>query len=185
MTTMRVFLATLLCLAALSSRAGDWKMLDDSTLSFATTFEGEPLPGRFDRFDVMFDFDPETPVSGKLRVTVDLGGANMGDVDMNEAIAGAEWFDVKTFPQAVFESDHIVATSPGHFVASGALSLKGSRRDVEVPFTWLAAGDSAEMRGDFQLKRSDFDVGSGEWSSGEQIGIDVKLQFAVKLQRLE
>jgi hypothetical protein len=39
------------------------------------------------------------------------------------------------------------------------------------------------MSGRLVLKRSDFAIGIGDWSSGEQIGIDVNVSFAVQMQR--
>ncbi|MGH8224279.1 MAG: YceI family protein [Woeseiaceae bacterium] len=173
----------LLCLAALPTVAQEWRMLDDSTFTFETTFEDTTLPGRFERFEVALDFDPRKPGDGRLRVTVDLAAANMDDPDINEAIAGPEWFDVAAHPQAVYESDEIVERAPGQFVARGVLTLKGKCRPVEVPFSWLESADTTEMRGELTLARTDFDVGSGEWATDEQIGVDVRLQFALRLKR--
>jgi hypothetical protein len=39
------------------------------------------------------------------------------------------------------------------------------------------------MSGQLVLKRSDFSIGIGDWSSGDQIGIDVNVSFSVVLQR--
>jgi polyisoprenoid-binding protein YceI len=182
---MRLLIIGLLCLAAVTAMASDWRMRQDSTLTFESTFEGAPLPGRFGRFDVALDFDPQDPGAGTLQVTVDLAGADMGDPDMNEAIAGRDWFHIAGFPQAVYESSDIEASGPGEFVAHGELVLKGIRRSVDVPFTWSEAGESAQMRGELTLKRSDFNIGSGEWAGGEQIGIGVRLQFALELERVD
>jgi polyisoprenoid-binding protein YceI len=180
---MRALLVSLLCLAALPAGASDWRMQDGSTLTFESTFEGTPLPGRFVHFDVMLNFDPLNPAGAKLRVSVNLEAADMSDPDMNAAIAGPDWFGVASFPIASYQSSEIVAVAPGQFLARGELDLKGVRQDVDVPFSWTGSGDTAEMRGELMLRRSDFDIGSGEWASGDQIGIDVKLQFSIKLVR--
>jgi len=39
------------------------------------------------------------------------------------------------------------------------------------------------MSGQLTLQRSDFSIGIGDWSSGEQIGIDVSVSFIVHMQR--
>jgi polyisoprenoid-binding protein YceI len=106
----------------------------------------------------------------------------MGDSDMNDAIAAPEWFDVEGFPSAQYSSDDIVETAPGSFVAHGVLVLKGVRRDVDVPFAWSETASVATMRGEFTLKRTDFNIGTGEWASGEQIGSDVVLRFNLQLE---
>lgn len=179
---MRGYITALLCLVALPAAAGTWQLQDGSTFTFEASFEGAPLQGQFADFDVTLDFDPDQADAALLHVTVNLAGADMGDPDMNAAIAAPEWFDIDTYPQARFDSDDIVETSPGSFVAHGVLVLKGAQRNIDVPFTWSATGDLATMRGELTLKRSDFDIGSGEWASGDQIGIDVSLRFALQMQ---
>ena len=114
-----------------------------------------------------------------------LAGADMGDPDMNTIIADPVWFDVASFPQAVFESDRIEQTGLGEFVATGILNLKGISQDVAVPFSWSDDGLRGDMRGQFALQRIDFNVGSGEWASGDAIGIEVQLQFDIRLERAE
>jgi len=55
-----------------------------------------------------------------------------------------------------------------------------------VPFDWqpdTQNPDRATMSGELVLKRSDFSIGIGDWSSGDQIGIDVSVSFTVVMQR--
>jgi hypothetical protein len=55
-----------------------------------------------------------------------------------------------------------------------------------VPFVWkqdTQNPDRATMSGQLVLKRSDFSIGIGDWSSGDQIGIDVSVSFTVEMQR--
>ena len=175
----------LLVLAAAPARATEWRMLENSEFTFETKFEGASAPGRFEQFDLILEFDPENPEAALLEVTVSLAGADMGDPDMNTIIADPVWFDVASFPQAVFESDRIEQTGLGEFVATGILNLKGISQDVAVPFSWSDDGLRGDMRGQFALQRIDFNVGSGEWASGDAIGIEVQLQFDIRLERAE
>jgi polyisoprenoid-binding protein YceI len=179
---MRTLIIAVFCLAAWPVAADTWRLQDDSTFTFEASFEGTPLEGGFTDFDVSIEFDSLEPASGTVRVSVTLAGADMGDSDMNDAIAAPEWFDVEGFPSAQYSSDDIVETAPGSFVAHGVLVLKGVRRDVDVPFAWSETASVATMRGEFTLKRTDFNIGTGEWASGEQIGSDVVLRFNLQLE---
>ena len=182
---MQRWFVILLVLAAAPVHASTWLMQDGSTFTFTASFESESLEGRFTRFDVAIDLASQESAHGSLQVTVNLAGADMGDPDMNEAIAAAEWFDVTGFPEAIFESNDIVALAPGSFVAHGELLLKGKRRDVDVPFAWSESGNTATMRGELTLERLDYDIGTGEWASGEQIGNDVILRFDLRFERAD
>ena len=173
----------LLLLAVIPAQAADWQSQSDGKLTFEVTFEGVSTLGEFQRFDVKLKFDPKQLDTSRLRVTVDLSAADMGDPDMNAGIADKDWFDVGKFPKAVFESERIDARAPGKFVATGTLSLKGVSKPVTVPFSWSEKGKSANMRGEFVVPRTGFNVGSGEWATSDPIGIDVKLRFDVSLKR--
>ena len=170
-------------LAASGAVAEQWRMQDEGKLLFEPTWEGEAVPGRFEDFDVLLDTGDGGVAGAKLDVTVRLENADMDDPDINAAIADAEWFAVATYPVAVFASDSIDATGEGGYMASGHLELKGMRLPVSVPFSWSESGDRAAMTGELVIDRTRFDVGSGEWATGETIGIEVRVRFDLVLER--
>lgn len=163
--------------------AANWRNAEGSVFSFETTIEDVVTTGEFRKFVVNLDFDPANRGAGKLQVSVDLRAADLGDPDMNAVLFDPAWFDIVQFTEAVFESADLTQTVPGEFLAVGTLSLKGSNKSVAVPFSWTDSGDKATMRGELILKRTDFDVGSGEWASDDSISVDVRLSFAVELKR--
>jgi polyisoprenoid-binding protein YceI len=163
--------------------AAEWRMQGDGEFLFEVTFEGVGTPGQFKRFDIALKFDPKQLESSHLRVSVELTAADMGDPEINAIIADPIWFDAGKFPKAVFESKRIEARGPGKYLATGLLNLKGISKTVTVPFSWSERGNRANMRGEFVVQRIEFSVGSGEWSTGDPIGIDVKLKFDLTLKR--
>jgi len=171
-----------------SSLADQWQsVLTNSKLNYEVTFQGLPIDGRFTQFSV--DYSP----AEKLLVKVAVDSADMSDDELNREIAGVDWFDVGRFDQAVFSSNHLItnsfvaeSNSKERFIAEGSLNLKGVSEPVNVPFTWQPDAqnpDRATMSGELVLKRSDFSIGIGDWSSGDQIGIDVSVSFVVEMQR--
>jgi len=174
-------LASLLIGISLPAVAAEWHDTADSRLTFEVTFEGVPTQGEFRDFDVDLEFDPDCPESGTLRVTVNLKAADMGDPDMNNVLFDPAWLDVAQFTEAVFVSDVISEPQPGEFIATGTLDLKGTVKTVLVPFSWTGSANQATLHGNLVLQRTTFDVGSGEWATGDAIGTDVKLDFTVQL----
>ena len=182
--TKGILIAAVVCGAAQAS-AGTWQKTADSRFEFEATFEGSPVPGSFAGFDIALQFAPDALEEAKLEVTVDLTAADMGDDEVNAIIADPIWFASAEHPRAVFRSRQIRSTGDGTFVAEGELDLKGKRDAVSVPFSWSRDGDAARMLGEFSVRRSSFDVGTGEWASGEAIGLDVRLEFDVRLSRAD
>jgi polyisoprenoid-binding protein YceI len=182
-----IFKSTLLTLslACHSNAAEQWQsVLTNSELMYQVTFQGLPIEGRFTQFSV--DYSP----AEKLLVKVGVGSADMSDDELNSEISGSDWFDTGRFGEAVFSSESLTATSDSNeeFIAAGSLNLKGVSEPVNVPFVWkqdTQNPDRATMSGQLVLKRSDFSIGIGDWSSGDQIGIDVSVSFTVEMQREE
>lgn len=177
-------LATALALPMTPAWAADWKSDPAaSRLEFVARFQNNPVPGQFKDFDVRLRFDPAQPQFGQLEVRIRVASADMGTSDINTAIAGADWFDFAKRPQAVFQSESIrPAGTPGRYLATGTLELKGQRQPVEVPFSFEPAGEGASMGGEFNLQRGKFGIGLGEWTATDVVGADVQVKFRVRLR---
>jgi polyisoprenoid-binding protein YceI len=182
----RVRLSTLvftLCCATVA-HAGDWFMdTGASSLGFMAHYDGQPSPGRFREFDTRLRFDPQRPEDGRLHVTVTLASVDMDSAEIDAAVRATEWLDVAHYARAEFDSTRITRTKQGAYVAHGKLRLKDVERAVAVPFTWLGSDRTATMTGQVDLKRTDFNIGTGEWADGGTIGLDVQVRFDVRLHR--
>ncbi|MCZ6829066.1 MAG: YceI family protein [Gammaproteobacteria bacterium] len=155
-------------------------LVDESELTFIVSFEGLEIAGRFAGFQVYTNFDPNDPSTAQLEVQVDLRSADMNDAEVNQEIAGPVWFDVPGQPQASFRSQHIFTLADG-FVAHGTLELKGVRRPVQVPFSWVGDDSRSVMTGELAIDRRHFEIGIGEWADDEVIGYPVTVKFRVTL----
>ncbi len=163
--------------------AAEWVQVDQaSRLTYEARFENAPVPGVFRTFATEMRFDPENTEDARMDVTVDLRAADMDSADINEAIAGEEWFFVSSYPNARFFSDRIETLEDGRFRAVGKLSLKGLERELAVPFTWQANDQGARVFGEVMVWRSDFNIGGGDWADGNVIGLDIQVRFDVQLR---
>jgi polyisoprenoid-binding protein YceI len=154
-----------------------------SRLEFVATFEKSAAPGVFKEFDTRFRFDPDKPEAGRLDVTVKVTSADMKSSDVNRAIRGPDWFDFARFPQAAFHAEDIRRAAPGQYLARGTLTLKGVKKELELPFSWQESGDAATMQGELSVERLPFGIGTGEWANGSTIGLDVRVKFSVRLRK--
>jgi polyisoprenoid-binding protein YceI len=162
-------------------RAASWhSVADDSELVFTAYYEGEALPGRFERFRVELETGEGAREPRALVVEVETGSADMRDREINAEIAEPEWFDIRTYPVARYESDSIRAEGDG-YVASGRLRLKGVERSLEIPLelTWDDGGIG--LSGSVRLSRQDWRIGTGEWSADASLSERVDLRWRVDL----
>lgn len=167
------------------ARGAEWTLdRAASRLDFAASFESNPAPGTFKEFDTKLRFDGTQPAGGHLDVVIGVVSADMQSSSINEAIAGPEWFDFKRFPRAEFHSTEIRSAGGDRYVARGTLELKGVQKPVEVPFSWSESSGTGRMDGEFKVKRGDFAIGTGQWTSTQVIGADVTIKYTVRLRKV-
>lgn len=181
---MRLIVWIAAAVLSTGAAAADWTMDPAaSRLEFVSTFEGNPATGVFRRFETTLRFDPTHPDDGRLDVVIAVATADMASAEINQAIAGPEWFDAAKYPRAEFHASDIRAIGARRFLARGTLKLKGVERPVDVPFAWTEDGGGARMDGELVLSRGAFGIGTGEWVSAKVIGPDVRIRFRVQLRR--
>jgi polyisoprenoid-binding protein YceI len=155
-----------------------------SSLEFSFVQAGAQNKGRFTRFPVVFDFSPDALAGSKLEVTVEMGSLDTGDQERDDTLRSDDLFAVKKFPQAHFTATQFTKTAAG-YEAVGKLTLRGTTRDLRVPFTFRTATEGAApvayMNGKTSLKRLDYGVGQGDWKSTEGVGDEVGVSFVLRL----
>jgi len=92
-------------------------------------------------------FKEDAVDEASVTATIYISSVFAGDKERDAALPGKEWFDVKKFPKAVFQSDDFVKTSNGQYEARGTLSMKGKSQPLTLPFTLDIDGARAEMEG--------------------------------------
>jgi polyisoprenoid-binding protein YceI/cytochrome b561 len=160
-----------------------WAVSPGSTLGFTTTWGGQEIQGRFDRWTADILFSPQALDRSRVSVSIDLAKVATGDAQRDAAIPGADWFDAATRPRASFAAEKFEKTGEGRYVAHGKLTLRGVTRPVDLPFRLKIDGDKARMSGVTSLDRTAFGVGQGEWQATDQIPANVKVSVQIAATR--
>ncbi|WP_372783793.1 cytochrome b/b6 domain-containing protein [Phenylobacterium sp.] len=152
-----------------------WKVAPGSALTFATSWGGDPVQGRFDTWKADILFAPEALDKSKVTVTIDMASAKTGDAQRDASLPAADWFDTATHPKAVFTATKFQKTGADRYVAHGALELRGVKKPVDLPFRLTIADGKARMSGDASPDRTAFGVGQGEFTATDQIPAKVSV----------
>lgn len=153
------------------------------SLQFGYKQEGVPGEGVFKRFGGDIEFDAAHLKDAHVRIEVDLTSVDVHDATTNNELQGAEWFQTKVHPKAVFAATGAKA-SGDHYEATGLLTIKGITRPVTARFT--ARQDAARatlLEGQVQLMRSQFKVGEGAWADTAVLADEVSIRFRLTLPR--
>ena len=88
------------------------------------------------------------------------------------------WFDTTAYPVAIFESTRIKDLGNNRYQFIGSLTLRGLTKEVTVPVLLKSERTIGIFDAELLLKRSDFNVGAGEWSdSFVSDDIDIRLRI--------
>lgn len=182
-------LAIALLLTARVVLATQWDVIHEkSTLGFTATQTGSEFNGTFE-FTADMRFDREDLASSAFDVTVDVSSVETGARRRDQALAQQAWFWFEKHPEAYFHTKRIEHKEDDKYEAIADLTIKDNTHEVTLPFTWKQNGDTAKlegnvtatMQGGLTMDRTRWNVGAGEWSSGDTIGRKVEVHLDLLL----
>jgi polyisoprenoid-binding protein YceI len=158
-----------------------WQIVpSESSLTFTATQNNAPVTGSFKHFTGDINYDPNQLKDSKVKIIVDTGSLADPYNQLADTLKGSDWFNVKLFPQAVFEAHQFVKTGDKTYDANGTLTIRDKTLPLTVHFTQEEySATKARMKGSATLKRTAFGVGQGEWASTDAVKDEVKVDFVV------
>ncbi|MEY4593009.1 MAG: hypothetical protein RIR18_1904 [Pseudomonadota bacterium] len=152
---------------------------DKSAIQFTYQQMGVSMDGNFRKFASQLKFDPAKLASAKAAIAVDLASIDTGAPEGDQEVAGKTWFNTKTFPTAQFVSSSVKSLGNNRYEVLGKLTIKGKTQDVIAPATFTPQGNTAVFEGSFTLRRGDFAIGEGAWSSFDIVANNITVKFRI------
>ena len=172
---------TLLLLALLAGmESGNWNA-DASRAKVQFSIKGPfgTVHGDFTGLKATIRFDGKNPGSGSISASIDAKTVSTGIGMRNHHLRSEEqYLNTDKYPLITFHSKTIEKTANG-YIANGNLTLKDVTKPVKIPFTFLPNGNSGVFKGQFVIRREDFNIGK----PGGSIGDDVTISLEVPVSR--
>ena len=185
MAPLKKLIWTLFLIFPLLTMAADWQLVPEkSTLSFTATQNNSPVTGKFTVFTLDIKFDPQQLAADQVKATVDINSIQTDYSEVATTLKSADWFDVKTFPKAVFISESFVKTGDKTYQAKGNLTIRDKTAPIIINFrleTYTA--NEALVKGTTTFNRSAFNLGKGEWADTKQVKDEVKVDFVIAAKK--
>ena len=160
-----------------------WKVAPGSALNFQTSWSGDAIQGRFDRWKADILFSPEALDRSKVTVRIDMTSAKTGDEQRDSSLPAPDWFDAAAHPKAVFTATKFEKTGADRYLAHGTLELRGVKKPIDLPFHLRIVGDKAQMTAQTSLDRIAFGVGQGDFTSTDQVPAKVVVRVQLNATR--
>jgi polyisoprenoid-binding protein YceI len=132
--------------------------------------------GSFTGLKSTIKFDEHDLAGSVVQASIDAKSVTTGIGLRNKHVREEEQFlNSDKYPTIDFRSHKITKTGSG-FMADGELTLKGTSKPVQIPFTFSPSGGNAGVfKGGFSFKRGDFTIGKPGGSVGEVITINLEV----------
>jgi polyisoprenoid-binding protein YceI len=164
---LRTTLIALTALAALTvpAMAQDWTIDPDaSSVVFETTVSGGSVSGEFDSWTAEITLDPADLDAARIVASVTTASGSTGNRQMDDSMLSNAGLNPTDYETASFVSDDIRATDTG-YEAHGVMTIRGTERELVLPFTLDIADGWAVADASFVIVRSEFGVGGSSWGS--------------------
>jgi polyisoprenoid-binding protein YceI len=148
--------------------------------------------GKFAAWDGHFEFDPEQPGQGYVKVEIDVSSIDTGVADRDTHLCSADFFNAETHPKMTFESSNFEVTGETTFTMTGDMTIRGTTLPVVLAVDFHGQGTDpwGNTRVGFsatgELSRKDFGLTwnqaleTGGVLVGDKIEIELEVQAVKK-----
>jgi polyisoprenoid-binding protein YceI len=148
---------------------------------------------RFTKLDADFQYDPKSPTTTKLNVTVDPAsldtatGADAFGLKFSKELTGDGWLEAAKYPTITFVSTAIDIGDGQHGSVTGDLTFHGVTKPVVLDVTFNGVGSGMiplTTRTGFSasttIKRSEYGVGKYAPLIGDDVTLNIEVEFEKK-----
>lgn len=183
---LRRLLPALLAALALPPPAGaaDYTIDPEHTYAY---FEVDHLGfstqrGRFNRTSGTIQFDAEAKTGG-IEIRIDAASLDTGLGLRDDVLRGADWFNVKDFPDILFRSREFVFDRERPVAVEGSLVLLGEIRPMRLEISRFKCGLNLALRkrgcgadAHGALRRSEFGLNAGLPFVGDEVRLHIQVE---------
>ncbi len=185
-TKMKILFSAFLAIFFISSaQAADIYKIDPtiSSVSWKVSHFGfANVTGKFSKIEGTINLDEKNPQDSAVQVTIDMSSMNTGFSKLDDALAGAEFFNVAKFPKAEFKSFAINPSAKSAKIR-GNLTLLGITKAINLEAKLNKIGinpvtqkKTVGFTAKSVFKRSDFGLKFGLPNIADKVEIEVEIE---------
>lgn len=158
-----------------------WNIIQNqSTIAFKAMQNNAPISGQFVAFTGNIYFDPAKLNSSTAEISVDMNSVMTSYDEIAKNLKTDDWFNVSVFPKAIFKSNQFTKVDKNTYQVTGVLTIKDKTIPLTISFILEEyTQDKAHVKGSFFVKRTQFNIGQGDWSNTDNIKDDVQVDFNI------
>lgn len=178
---MYVMMISLLMPAISHALISSWQMIPgESSISFTATQNNSPITGKFTVFTAVMKGDPQHLDVSHVSIKINMSSIHADYMLVADTLKSADWFDVKQYPEGIFEAKHFRQTAKNAYQADGMLTLRDKTLPIALNFVVdNMSPNKMQIKGATVFKRTAFGIGQGDFSKTAEVKDDVRVDFVL------
>jgi polyisoprenoid-binding protein YceI len=148
-----------------------------SDVSFKIKNLGFNVAGTFSGFQSDIKFKPNDLAGSSIEASVASNTVNTDSEGRDNHLKSEDYFDVAKYPRITLKSVSFKHKSGGNYTGSFNVTIRDKTKLIEIPFTYTEAGNTAQLKGDFMILRTDFGIGGKNLILSNEANVSVSVEI--------
>lgn len=142
--------------------------------------DGSKHEGGFKKFETVAVADFDEPSNGSLKIEIKTDSLWSDNEKLTGHLKNPDFFDVRKYPTAVFESTDIEVGEERAATITGNLTMLGKKNEIKIPVKVEITEQSIKLVGKFKLDRTKWGMNYG---APDKINNDVEMSVELHFER--
>lgn len=131
------------------------------------------VEGSFSKFSGTANFNDKDLAKANFEISIPVSSIDTDNSKRDKHLQAEEYFNSAKYSNITFKSTFVNATATGIDI-TGKLTIKGVSKTVTIPFKYETTSNGYLLKGDLELDRYDYKVGSdGTFAMGRKVQLEI------------
>jgi polyisoprenoid-binding protein YceI len=174
----RLMLACFAVALAVPAFAADHKLSgENTTLKFVGSKKDGKHEGQFPKLEGTISVNEEDHSKTKISLTIDMTALTSDDPKLTGHLKNADFFEVKKYPTAKFESTKVEIKAEHEYLVTGDLTLHGKTASISFPLKLEEKDGGHTLSGKWKLDRTKWGITYGKGMINDEVDMSVNINL--------
>ena len=171
----KIYIVVLLIFA---TAAGFAQTVSKSDISFKIKNLGFNVGGTFGGLQADIKFKPNDLEGSSIEASVLSNTVNTDNESRDKHLKSEDYFDVIKYPKITLKSVSFKRKSGSNYTGNFNVTIRDKTKLIEVPFTYTESGNTAQLKGNFMILRTDFGIGGKNLILSNEANVSVEAEIS-------
>jgi polyisoprenoid-binding protein YceI len=146
---------------------------DETKVEFKVKNLGVSVDGDFSEIAITSNFNKNNLQSSSILGIIKVNSIDTHNKKRNKHLLESDYFDAGKYPEIQLKSIKIEQQTGNMYIMKGDLSINGITKSIEISLEIIEKENTVVMKSEFEIDRSDFNVGGTSWILSDTVNINV------------